>query len=63
MEVGDRVRLKGTNREYKVLSIYSVKQGKDSKEEPIIEQWADLQYQDRIAKWKLGQLEQCDFIE
>lgn len=57
LEVGDRVRLKNTNREYTITEIRDVRDGSDNGE-PTFETWARLQTDDgNPAHWKLRQLE------
>ena len=54
IQVGDRVRLKDTDRHYTVTEIFSVRAGKGSDGEWITEDYCSLSPQ---ATWKLNQLE------
>jgi hypothetical protein len=58
IQPGDRVRLKGTQAEYTVVEVYSVRCGRDENDEPFFEQWARLETSDgKPATWKIQQLE------
>lgn len=54
IQVGDRVRLKNSDRHYSVTRIYPVRAGKDSAGEWITEAYCSLEPK---ATWKLNQLE------
>ncbi len=58
LEVGDRVRLKNTERQYTITELYDHFMGLDSNDERTYEQWARLKTDDgKPANWKLRQLE------
>ena len=57
LKVGDTVQLKGTDRRYQVIQIYSVYRGLVSGES-VFEDWAELETPTgQIAYWKVQQLE------
>lgn len=56
-QLGDRIRLRGTQIVYTLIEVYEVNQGWDNGV-PFVEQWARLQdLKGKIARWKITQLE------